>query len=158
MPMYALGIVPIIHELASIEVLQMWYAGDASQLEAPCWVSALGGIVWFVWDLILVTFQIQSTLMSFWTVMLRTRCLLGLVRWRNFLRWLPPSHRQHIQPSHMYSYIVGCILLEQIFSLEHAFSCPCGSFPSLPQWSLRLTAGLLSEVCCDVGIEPALHP
>ena len=30
MPMYAVGIVPLIQRLADCEVLQMWYADDAS--------------------------------------------------------------------------------------------------------------------------------
>ena len=41
----------------------------------------------------------------------------------------------------------------------HAFSCPCGGFPSIRHnevWDL--TASLLSEVCCDVGFEPRLQP
>ena len=41
------------------------------------------------------------------------------------------------------------------FSVQHAFSCPCGGFPSIRHIELRnLTADLLSEVCSDVGIEP----
>ena len=45
------------------------------------------------------------------------------------------------------------------FSVEHAFSCPCGGFPSICHNEVRdLTASLLSEVCCDVGVEPALLP
>ena len=42
------------------------------------------------------------------------------------------------------------------FSVEHAFSCPCGGFLSISHNEIRdLTASLLSEVCCDVGVEPA---
>ena len=45
------------------------------------------------------------------------------------------------------------------FSVEHAFSCPCGGFPSIHHNKVcDLTASLLSEVCCDVGIKPALLP
>ena len=33
MPMYALGVVPLIKKLADIDVSQMWYADDAS----ACW-------------------------------------------------------------------------------------------------------------------------
>jgi len=45
------------------------------------------------------------------------------------------------------------------FSVEHAFTCPCGGFPSISHNEIRdLTASLLSEVCCDVGVEPALQP
>ena len=45
------------------------------------------------------------------------------------------------------------------FTVQHAFSCPCGGFPSICHNELRnLTAELLSEVCSDVGIEPTLQP
>ena len=43
--------------------------------------------------------------------------------------------------------------------MEHAFTCPCGRFPSIRHNEVRdLTASLLSEVCSDVGVEPALQP
>ena len=43
------------------------------------------------------------------------------------------------------------------FNVEHAFSCHCGSFPMIHHNEIRdLTANLLSEVCQDVGVEPAL--
>ena len=45
------------------------------------------------------------------------------------------------------------------FSVEHAFSCLCGEFPSILHNEVcNLIASLLSEVCCDVGVEPALLP
>jgi len=45
------------------------------------------------------------------------------------------------------------------FSVEHAFTCPCGGFPSIRHNEMQdFTASLLSEVCSDVGVEPALHP
>ena len=45
------------------------------------------------------------------------------------------------------------------FCEEHAFTCPCGGFPSIRHNEVRdLTASLLSEVCSDVGVEPALQP
>jgi len=45
------------------------------------------------------------------------------------------------------------------FSVEHAFTCPCGGFPSIHHNEIRdLLADLLSEVCCDFGVEPALQP
>ena len=45
------------------------------------------------------------------------------------------------------------------FNVEHAFSCLCGSFPTIHHNEIRdLTANLLSEVCPDVGAEPALQP
>ena len=44
------------------------------------------------------------------------------------------------------------------FTVQHAFSCPCDGFPSIHHNELRnLTVELLSEVCTDVGIEPALQ-
>ena len=43
--------------------------------------------------------------------------------------------------------------------MEHAFTCPCGRFPSIRHNEVSdLTASLLSEVCSDVGVEPALQP
>ena len=43
--------------------------------------------------------------------------------------------------------------------VEHAFSCPWSGFPSISYNEVRnLTAGLLGEVCCDVGNEPTLQP
>jgi len=45
------------------------------------------------------------------------------------------------------------------FSVEHAFTCPCGGFPSIRHNEIwDFTASLLSEVCCDAGVEPALQP
>jgi len=42
------------------------------------------------------------------------------------------------------------------FSVEHAFTFPYGGFPSIRHNEIRdLTA---SEVCSDVGVEPALQP
>ena len=45
------------------------------------------------------------------------------------------------------------------FSVEHAFICSCGGFSSILHNEVRdLTANLLSQVCCDVGVEPTLQP
>ena len=45
------------------------------------------------------------------------------------------------------------------FTVQHAFSCSCGGFPSICHNELHnLTAELLSEMCTDVGIKPALQP
>ena len=45
------------------------------------------------------------------------------------------------------------------FIVEHALRNPCGSFPTIRHKEIRdLTASLLSEVCSDVGGEPALQP
>ena len=45
------------------------------------------------------------------------------------------------------------------FCVEHTFNCPCGGFPSICHNEVRdLTASLLSEVCSDFGVEPALQP
>jgi len=44
------------------------------------------------------------------------------------------------------------------FSVEHAFSRLCGGFQSIHHNEVRdFTASLLSEVSCDVGVEPALQ-
>ena len=44
------------------------------------------------------------------------------------------------------------------FTVEHAISCPCGGYPSLRHNEIRdFTAHLLTEVCCNVGIEPPLQ-
>jgi len=48
------------------------------------------------------------------------------------------------------------VLPTKLFSVEHAFTCPCDGFPSIRYNEIRdLTASLLSE---DVGVEPALQP
>ena len=45
------------------------------------------------------------------------------------------------------------------FSIEHAFSCPKGGFPSIRHNEIRdITATLLTEVCHNVSIEPNLQP
>ena len=45
------------------------------------------------------------------------------------------------------------------FTVEHAFSCPKGGFPTLRHNEIRdLTANLLTEVCHDVCVEPHLQP
>ena len=45
------------------------------------------------------------------------------------------------------------------FQVDHALSCQHGGFPSIRHNELRdLTAHLLTEVCSNVGVEPALQP
>ena len=46
------------------------------------------------------------------------------------------------------------------FSVDHAFNCPRGGFPSLRHNELRpdITASLMKEVCHNVTIEPILQP
>ncbi len=45
------------------------------------------------------------------------------------------------------------------FTIDHAFTCPRGGFPILRHNEIRdLTANLLTEVCHDVSVEPALQP
>ena len=45
------------------------------------------------------------------------------------------------------------------FTVEHAFSCSCGGFPSLIHNDVRdITANLLAEVCHNVAMEPDLQP
>ena len=47
----------------------------------------------------------------------------------------------------------------KVISVEHAFSCPCGGFPYICHNEIRdLIESLSSEVCCDVGVDPALQP
>ena len=44
------------------------------------------------------------------------------------------------------------------FSVEHAFTCPKGGFPSIRHNEIRdLTAGLLTEVCHEVVVESHLY-
>ena len=44
-------------------------------------------------------------------------------------------------------------------NVEHAFSCSCGSFLTICHNEIRdLTANLLSKVCSDVDVDPALQP
>ena len=45
------------------------------------------------------------------------------------------------------------------FTVEHAFSCPCGGFPSLRHNDIRdITADFLTEVSPSVAVEPTLQP
>ena len=45
------------------------------------------------------------------------------------------------------------------FTVEHAFSCPCGGFPSLRHNDIRdITADFLTEVSPSVSVEPTLQP
>ena len=45
------------------------------------------------------------------------------------------------------------------FSLNYALSCPKGALPSIRHDRIRdITAQLLTEVCPNVAIEPALQP
>ena len=47
----------------------------------------------------------------------------------------------------------------ETFSVNHALSCPTGGFPTIRHNELRdMFAGLLSDVCHDVVIEPSLQP
>jgi len=49
--------------------------------------------------------------------------------------------------------------LWQTFLCGAYFSCLRGGFPSIRYSEVQdLTVGLLSEVCCDIGVEPALQP
>ena len=56
-----------------------------------------------------------------------------------------------------------CVGMQNVFyfcsTYVHAFSCPCGSFPTACHNDLHdLTTSLLSEVCSDVSVELALQP
>lgn len=45
------------------------------------------------------------------------------------------------------------------FTVEHVLSCPNGAFPTIRHNEIRdITAQLLTQVCPDVSIEPALQP
>ena len=45
------------------------------------------------------------------------------------------------------------------FSVEHTLSCPTGAFPSIRHNDVGdLTAKLITEVCHNVEVEPALQP
>ena len=45
------------------------------------------------------------------------------------------------------------------FTVEHAFSCSCGGFPSLRHNAVRdIIANLFTEVCHNVSVEPELQP
>ena len=55
--------------------------------------------------------------------------------------------------SHLY-----CPPVVSVMSISQ-WSMPCGGLPSIRYNELRdITAGLLSEVCHHVGIEPPLQP
>ena len=57
------------------------------------------------------------------------------------------------------SYLPNECICGKQFSVEHAFSCSHGGFPSLRHNEIRdITAGLLTEVCSNVEIEPSLQP
>ena len=59
------------------------------------------------------------------------------------------------RPSHLLSH---CICGHH-FTVEHAFICSRGGFPSIRHNELRdITAGLLTEICRNVGTEPPLQP
>ena len=59
------------------------------------------------------------------------------------------------QPSHLPSH---CICGHH-FTVEHAFICSHGGFPSIHHNELRdITAGFLTKVCHNVGTEPPLQP
>ena len=45
------------------------------------------------------------------------------------------------------------------FTIEHAFRCPTGGFPTLRHNLIRdITADLLTEVCHNISLEPTLQP
>ena len=45
------------------------------------------------------------------------------------------------------------------FTVDHAFTCPHGGFPTLRHNEIRdITAQLMSEVCPNVASEPTLQP
>ena len=61
-----------------------------------------------------------------------------------------------------YGWRPSCLAAEcvcgNIFTVDHALSCPRGGFPSWRHNERDLTAQLLSETCPNVSIEPDLQP
>jgi len=52
----------------------------------------------------------------------------------------------------------SCVFGKQ-FSVEHAFSCPCGALPTICHNELQdFTAGFLTELCHGVEVKPSLQP
>ena len=50
-------------------------------------------------------------------------------------------------------------MCDKQFSVEHDLCCPCGSLPTIRHNELRyITAGLLTELCHSVEVEPSLQP
>ena len=62
-----------------------------------------------------------------------------------------PGMADAIKPAHQ-------LCMWKAFSVEHALSCACSSLPSIPHNELHdITAECLTEVCHNVGTEPALQ-
>ena len=63
--------------------------------------------------------------------------------------------RHGLTPSHLASHCV----CSHPFSIDHAFTCPTGGYPTIRHNELRdFTAKVMAEVCHDVQIEPHLQP
>ena len=61
-------------------------------------------------------------------------------------------------PNNLKRAIQGCICGHS-YTIEYALICSRGGFPSIRHNELRdITAGFLTEVCHNVGIEPPLQP
>ena len=62
-----------------------------------------------------------------------------------------PGMADAIKPAHQ-------LRMWKAFSVEHALSCACSGLPSIPHNELHdITAEFLTEVCHNVGTEPALQ-
>ena len=78
----------------------------------------------------------------------------------------PPKEVRSEMPLHYrvrYSWIPAGLLTICVggsrFSVEHALSCPRGTFPMIRHKEIRnLTVSVLTEVCHDVRVEPDLQP
>jgi len=151
MPMYALGVVPLIQKLAGIDVSQMWYADDAStggSLQSLCawWDhSAIGCLH----TCVVPASELGASCWLTTLPIVEHGFALGEGEFHDALclrfGWQPVNLPQ------------TCVCGET-FNVEHAFTCPYGGFPSICLDEVRdLTASLLSEVCSDVGVEPALQ-
>ena len=70
-----------------------------------------------------------------------------------------PCLRVSLGMPFVYALVGRTCVCGKSFTVQHAFSCPCGGFPSIHHNELHnLTAEVLSEVCSGVSIESALQP
>ena len=66
---------------------------------------------------------------------------------------------QHLRPRFQLVADPSVFVVPQSFTVEHAFTCPHGGYPSLRHNEIRdITAQLMSEVCPNVATEPILQP
>ena len=59
----------------------------------------------------------------------------------------------------LYYALQHIVPLDPSFSVDHCLSCPKGHLPSIRHNKIRdFTAGLLTEICLNVRVEPELQP